>query len=176
MNKERKMNAAADASPTPWYRQRWPWLLMVMPFTAMVLGFVLLYLAITTNDGLVVDDYYRQGRAIDQTMARSAQAAELGLMADVTLRSGEIRLRLSAADGVELPRRIVVSVIHPTRAGFDQVMRLESGYGGEYAGPMGPLTAGRWHVQIEDEARAWRLHGDVQVPDEATVRILPYEV
>tara|TARA_R110002049_G_scaffold39931_3_gene122311 strand:+ start:612 stop:1142 length:531 start_codon:yes stop_codon:yes gene_type:complete len=176
MNKEEKMNTAADTRSAPWYRQRWPWILMVAPVTAMVLGFVLLYLAITTNDGLVVDDYYRQGRAIDQTMARSAQAAELGLVADVRLRAGEIRLRLSADDGVELPRVIVVSVVHPTRAGFDQVLRLEAGHGGEYAGPLAPLTAGRWQVQIEDDARAWRLHGDVQIPDGATVRILPYEV
>ena len=176
MNREDKMNTATDAHPTPWYRQRWPWILMIAPVTAMVLGFVLLYLAITTTDGLVADDYYRQGRAIDQTMARSAQAAELGLVADLSLRAGEIRVRLSARDGVELPREIVVSVIHPTRAGFDQVLRLEAGYGGQYVGPLASLTAGRWHIQIEDRERAWRLHGDVQVPDGATVRILPYEV
>lgn len=176
MNKEDNMTTATDVQPTPWYRQRWPWLLMVMPVTAMILGFMLLYLAITTNDGLVVDDYYRQGRAIDQTMARSAHAAELGLAADVNLRAGEVRLRLSAAEGVTLPRGIVVTFIHPTRAGFDQVLRLEAGYAGEYAGPVAPLMAGRWHVQIEDDARAWRLHGDVRVPDEVTVRILPYEV
>ncbi|MDX5444794.1 MAG: FixH family protein [Zoogloeaceae bacterium] len=171
------MSTRSDSSydPTPWYRQRWPWLLMVMPGVSMVLGFVLLYLAITTNDGLVVDDYYRQGRAIDQTIARSVVAAEQGLAADVGLRAEDIRIALNAKEGVELPAELIVTIIHPTRAGFDQVLRLPRA-DGEYAGRIAPMTLGRWHVQIEDPERAWRLHGDVRLPDETQVRILPYDV
>ena len=171
------MNTRSDPSydPTPWYRQRWPWLLMVMPGISLVLGGVLLYLAITTNDGLVVDDYYRQGRAIDQTIARSVVAAEQGLAAEVGVRAEEIRIALDAKQGVELPPELIVTIIHPTRAGFDQVLRLPR-VDGQYAGPIAPMSLGRWHVQIEDPERAWRLHGDVRIPDETQVRILPYDV
>lgn len=171
------MNTRSDPSydPTPWYKQRWPWLLMVMPGISLVLGGMLLYFAITTNDGLVVDDYYRQGRAIDQTIARSVVAAEKGLAADVGVRAEDIRIVLNANEGVELPSELIVTIIHPTRAGFDQVLRL-SQVDGAYAGPIAPMSLGRWHVQIEDPQRAWRLHGDVRIPDETQVRILPYEV
>jgi hypothetical protein len=175
MNKRIDMNTASRTDNPPWYRHRWPWLLMVMPVTAMALGFMLLYLAITTNDGLVVDDYYRQGRAIDQTIARSAHAAELGLAAEVVLRPEELRLQLEANEGVALPAEIVVSVIHPTQAGFDQVLRL-SAVDGVFSGRIAPLTVGRWHIQIEDADKAWRLHGNAHVPERTTVRILPYEV
>lgn len=171
------MNTRTDPSydPTPWYKQRWPWLLMVMPTISIILGSMLLYFAITTNDGLVVDDYYRQGRAIDQTIARSVVAADKGLAADVVLRAGDIRIELDAREGVELPSELIVTIIHPTRAGFDQVLRLAR-VDGQYTGPVAPMTLGRWHVQIEDPERAWRLHGDVRLPDETRVRILPYEV
>lgn len=169
------MNAANPPSPRPWYRHRWPWLLMVMPFTAMILGFLLLYFAITTNDGLVVDDYYRQGRAIDQTIARSVAATELGLAADVSVRAENLSIVLNANEGVEVPAELIVTVIHPTQAGFDQNLRM-SLVNGEYSAPIKPLTVGRWQLQIEDPERVWRLHGDFRVPDNIEVRILPYDV
>ncbi len=54
----------------PWYRHAWPWLLAIAPAAALIGGFVTLWLAVTTSDSLVVDDYYREGRAINQQLAR----------------------------------------------------------------------------------------------------------
>ncbi|HRP97417.1 MAG TPA: FixH family protein [Rhodocyclaceae bacterium] len=157
----------------PWYRQRWPWILISVPATSVVLGIVLLYFAITTADGLVVDDYYRQGRAIGQTMARSAHAAELGLAADLEFRADHLTVRLSAADGVSLPSTVLVTIAHPTRSGRDQSLALV-GSDGEFSGALSPLSTGRWLVQLEDEARTWRLRRAIYLPSEAQVTILPY--
>ena len=41
----------------PWYRYRWPWLLMIGPAIVVVAGAVTTALAIRTTDGLVADDY-----------------------------------------------------------------------------------------------------------------------
>ncbi len=147
---------------------------MGLPATSVVLGFTLLYFAITTADGLVVDDYYRAGRAIDHTMARSHLAGDLGLVADVSVRAESISLRLSAKDGVELPSSVIVSVVHPTRAGMDQVLKF-SANNGVYSGPVAPLSIGRWQIQIEDESRSWRLNGAVNLPAETEKRIIPYD-
>lgn len=162
---------------TPWYRQRWPWIIISLPATSVVLGMVLLYFAITSADGLVVDDYYRQGRAIDQTMARSLLAGDLGLVADVSVRAEQVTVSLSANDVTDLPDTLVFSIIHPTRAGMDQVVRLAGGAGatGIYSGPVAPLTIGRWRIQIEDEGRTWRLNGAVNLPAETEKRVLPYD-
>jgi hypothetical protein len=45
-----------DATLRPWYRQLWPWLLMVPPAAAVIGGFLTLYLALATPDPLVRDD------------------------------------------------------------------------------------------------------------------------
>ncbi len=163
-----------DSSVVPWYKQRWPWILISLPATSVVLGMTLLYFAITTADGLVVDDYYREGRAIDRTIARSIHAAELGLMADLDIRAEELSIRLSANEATSLPEALVVTIAHPTRSGKDQNLVL-SGNGGAFSGPVAPLTAGRWLIQLEDEAKTWRLRGAVYLPAQATLRILPYE-
>ena len=43
-------------------------------------GLITLWLAITSFDGLVADDYYKQGLAINQTLARADAAQELRLV------------------------------------------------------------------------------------------------
>jgi hypothetical protein len=55
-----------ETSPAqPWYRQRWPWLLIAPPLASVVAGGAMLYLAIVSDDGLVATDYYRRGIEID---------------------------------------------------------------------------------------------------------------
>jgi hypothetical protein len=43
---------------------------MLMPATALFGGIATFWLAATTNNALVVDDYYREGKAINQQLAR----------------------------------------------------------------------------------------------------------
>ena len=90
---EARMDARNTSRTIPWYRQKWPWLLMLPPAAAVVGGFITLWLAIKTWDGLVVDDYYKEGLAIRKTMDRSLKAGELGLTAYVSIDAERLRLR-----------------------------------------------------------------------------------
>ena len=42
----------------PWYRHRWPWLLMAGPVAVIIAGLVTAWVAFTGADALVVDDYF----------------------------------------------------------------------------------------------------------------------
>ena len=84
----------AKRSPTPWYKERWTWLLMLMPATAIVAGGITLWLAITTFDGLVTDDYYKQGLAINKTLARATVAQDMGLVARVRFSAESLSVEL----------------------------------------------------------------------------------
>lgn len=164
--------ANPQKSVEPWYRQGWPWFLMAFPAIAVVAGLVTLWIAVSTWDGLVVDDYYQEGKTIEKTLARSVRAAELGLIGDLSIRSEEVSLGLSAAAGVALPPTVVLTIAHPTRGGMDQVLLLKP-RDGAYAGPVAPLSAGRWLIQLEDESRTWRLNGTINVPADTVIRIVP---
>jgi hypothetical protein len=52
-------------TPKIWYKQFWPWFLIVVPLTSMVLSFSMLRLAFTGEDSMVIDDYYKEGRGIN---------------------------------------------------------------------------------------------------------------
>ena len=59
---------------TPWYRELWPWLVMAPPFVSILGGVALAWIAISSNDGLVTPDYYRQGIEINRRLTREQAA------------------------------------------------------------------------------------------------------
>lgn len=149
-----------SADTQPWYKERWPWLLMAGPAVVIVAGVITVWLAVVSNDGLVTDDYYKQGMTVNQSLHRDHQAGELGLHADV-MRSGlNIRLLLGADKDVSLPAELFLKVAHPTRAGQDQLVKVTLEGQGFYTGKLAADISGRWLVSIEDPAGKWRLQGE----------------
>ncbi len=152
------MTTIAMRAPLPWYRQRWPWLLMAGPAIVVVAGFVTLWLAIASNDGLVADDYYKRGLAINRTLERSERAAALGLAAVVDLDpngAAQVVLTSTVPDLGAAPAQVRLTLLHPTRAGADRRIDLLRGRDGAYRGEAGVLPPGRWRVGVETDE--WRL-------------------
>ncbi len=145
----------------PWYKHRWPWILIAGPATVVVAGIITLVLAITSFDGLVTDDYYKQGLTVNQRLQRDHAASQLGLHADV-MRSGQnVRLLVTSSDtATALPEVITLKLAHPTRAGQDDAVKMVSEGQGFYTGKLGADVSGRWLVSIEDPAGKWRLQGE----------------
>lgn len=155
----------------PWYKQRWPWLLMIGPIVVIIAGVITVWLAVVSNDGLVTDDYYKQGLAVNQTMQRDHQASALGIQADV-MRAGQgMRLFIRANEGVAVPQALDLKLAHPTRAGQDQSVSMKAEGQGFYSGKLAGEVAGRWLVSIEDPAGQWRLHGEWQADSEEPLRL-----
>lgn len=155
----------------PWYKQRWPWILIAGPAAVVVAGAVTIWLAVVSNDGLVTDDYYKQGLAVNQRLQRDHLASSLGLQGDFMLAGRNIRLLLSAEQNSALPEQIKVRLAHPTRAGQDQTVEMHAEGQGVYTGKLEAELAGRWIVSIEDPAGRWRLQGEWQVNSEEPLRL-----
>lgn len=137
---------------TPWHKQAWPWILMAPPAAAVLAGIATVWIAVASADGLVAEDYYRQGLAINKVIAREERARQLGIAAQLEVRDGRIRVRLEGAR----PAALFVHLVHRTRAGFDQRLRLAPA-GGAYEADMSPLARGAWRAFIEDPRGEWRI-------------------
>jgi hypothetical protein len=137
----------------PWYREPWPWLLMAAPAAAVIAGAITLWLALGTFDGLVAEDYYKQGLAINQDLRREEAARARGIEASVTLADARLEVRLTGPAPAELRARLV----HATRSGHDMQLTLARKAQGEYEAPLPPLPAGRWQLVLEDAGREWRI-------------------
>jgi uncharacterized protein len=144
-----------DQTSAPWYREPWPWILLGLPGSVVIAGIVTLVIAIKNEDGLVAEDYYKQGLAINKVIARETNAERLGLTAQM-LVAGE-KLRVNLAGETTMPESIVIRFIHPTRAGQDREISVSPFAPGWYQGSMPELVAGRWRLLIEDADATWRL-------------------
>lgn len=99
------MNELRQNIAAPWYRHRWPWILMAGPAVVIVAGFITAWLAIISYDGLVEDNYYKVGLAVNQQLKQKQLAADLNLGADLSLSSREARFALCCRAYRRLPGR-----------------------------------------------------------------------
>jgi hypothetical protein len=143
----------------PWYRQRALVYLLAGPAIVVVASLVTAWVAWKSEDGLVADDYYKRGLAINRTLSREARAAALHLAA--TLQYADGRLRVVVA-GERDAAPVTLHFAHPTRAALDRTIPLARASDGAYVGQWPSLAAGRWDVALE--SAAWRLTGEWNAP------------
>lgn len=149
------MEAAANLRP--WYRQPLVWMVILIPFSAVVVGSVLLYLAIVSFDGMVVDDYYKKGKEINLVLERDHRAQALGLSGALVMHRADKRLMLMvhANQGVTLPDRARLRFLHATRSGHDQEVAMIRAGVSRYQGVLPDLAPGSYYLLLE--ADDWRL-------------------
>lgn len=150
--------APVESRSRVWYREPWPWLLMAGPAAVVVAGICTAILAVRSDDGLVAEDYYRRGLAINQVLRREDRARRLGLAAVVSFSGARVRVVLSGA-GIA-PEAVRLRLIHPTRAGLDQTLSLPRIAPGIYAGSVATIGSEPRRLVLEDQAASWRLSGN----------------
>jgi hypothetical protein len=137
----------------PWYRERWPWILMSGPAIVIVAGVITTWIAFATADGLVADDYYKRGLGVNAVLKREQAATQRGITARVERADGQVRVRLLGAE----PPVLFLDLAHATRSGFDVRLRLERAPDGGYTAVLPPLAAGSWRAIVDDPRGEWRV-------------------
>jgi hypothetical protein len=141
------------APARPWYREPWPWILMAGPLIVIVAGVGTAIVAFTGADGLVADDYYKQGLAINRTLAREEAARVRGISGELRIDTGVVRVSLTSSQA--LPDRLTLTFAHPARASSDRVVHLARRADGDYEAPLPELGPGRWRAIVDTPE--WRI-------------------
>ena len=138
----------------PWYTHRWPWFLMLGPVTVIVGGVFVTSLALRHPDALVVDDYYKQGQAINQDLRRERAAAALGLslQARYDARAGTLAGRI-----VGKTEPFTIYLAHPTLPQRDLRVFVRPAADGSFTVALPGLERTHWQVVVEGALRDWRL-------------------
>ncbi len=158
-------SASTAGSPAPWFRHRWPWFLMLGPFLVIVAGSYTSYLAVTRQDALVVGDYYKQGKAINQDLRRDRAAARMGMSASVRYdaASGRLEGRVMSM-GEPKAASLMLHLAHATIPEKDIRVPLTTGADGRFSIALPLLERSRWQVLLEDAARSWKLESSWSWP------------
>ncbi|MBL1143120.1 MAG: FixH family protein [Proteobacteria bacterium] len=141
----------------PWHKEHYVWMIIFFPMLAIVGGIITTILAVQSNDGLVVDDYYKEGLEINRTLERDKLALAYKLNADITLNEelGEVVIVLKADDEFVYPEYLSVTFLHSTRAGLDEEVNMMLTEKSTYRGHLSKLVKGKWYVYIQRDS--WRL-------------------
>jgi hypothetical protein len=156
----------------PWYSNRWPWFLMVAPLASVIVGSYAAYLAFSRPDALVVDDYYRQGRAINQDLRRDHAAAALGLISRLRYdpAGGQMTGQLQGFNG-PVTGKVRLSLVHATLPEKDIILEVQPDQQGQFTASLPLLEKSRWEVQIENGKRDWRLTGAWAWPQQQAISL-----
>lgn len=156
-------------SQQPWYRHRWPWILISVPAISVGLGVVLLTVAFNNPAILVVDNYYSEGRAINQSMAMDEAATERGISASLQLSDSGFQVTLTGADDAALR----LFIYHATDPQRDQQFMLlpDDGNGfrpasSEEDARLNTILRSNniWYFELRGETDLWRLRQRVVSP------------
>lgn len=155
-----------------WKQEPLVWLLIAIPFSAVIMGVVMITLAIQSYSGLVVDDYYKKGKQINRVLARDRFAHELGLAAAFDLGDdGKIEIRFDPEVQVIPGDSIELSLVHATKPGLDQQLMLQRVDSHRLAGQLDLQGEGRWNLSLQ--TADWRITGSLRYPQQAAVKLLP---
>jgi hypothetical protein len=147
----------------PWYRQFWPWFLILLPASVVVAGITTLVIANRHADDLVVDEYYKDGLAINRQLEKKQRADASGISA--TLQFQDDSVDVFTTGQVEATT-LALLLSHPLESDRDFKMMLVRVAPGHYRGNLPAPVAPRWHWTLElPQAEGWRLDGSVEAAD-----------
>ena len=155
----------------PWYKQFWPWFVVGIPIFTIISGIGMIIVASHKPDGMVVDDYYKSGLAINRTIARDKHAAQLGQQASLHIANRHISLTLT---GQEHPKNLFLHLTHPTATQQDMTINLlQENNKAKYSGTLASIPNGKRYLLLEPKDQSWRLVGSGTFPNEQGIALNP---
>jgi len=143
---------------------------MVPPVGAVIGGILTIMLAVQSPHALVVDDYYKEGLAINQQKYRldTAKAEHLSAL----LRSDGNHLELALNGDVQAgDGDLTLQFIHATRAELDQSIQLTTLGGGKFTAPTPALPAGIWYLRLRPADMNWEIGARIQAGEQFQARL-----
>lgn len=150
---------------TPWYSQRWPWLLMLGPGVVVVAALYTGWLAFSRQDAMVVDDYYKQGMAINKDLRRDSVASAEGLTFNGRYDPSAGKLNGTLLSfGKPISGKILIHLAHPTQPEKDIQLTAQSNKDGHFSVELPMLERTIWQVVVRSDRGDWRLTGTWKWP------------
>lgn len=155
-----------DQEPfTPWYREPWAWYIVSIVLVTFAWGGFQLYTAFSHQDSVVIDDYYRNGKTINQDLTRMENARMAAIEGVLTIDEliGEVRVTMEGRPE-QWPQQLKLSFLSPVFREQDRVIALNrsratpsagsphaapTARSSIYVGQLDSLISGRYYLQLE---------------------------
>jgi hypothetical protein len=158
--------------PKVWYKQFWPWFLIIVPLTSMVLSFTMMNLAFTGKDSMVIDDYYKEGRGINLKIKKLQQAKILNISTKTQVFTDYVEVTFISGDP-ENGEALVLDFFHSTQKFKDFSVTLLRDANGVYRAPLTDDMLGKWQLSLHPFNEDWKIQKVVSLPQKNPFDLKP---
>ncbi|MCL1060757.1 FixH family protein [Shewanella benthica] len=148
----------------PWYKQFWPWFLIILPLCAVVASVNLLYLAVVNKDSLVSEDYYKDGKRINRDLRKIKYAKQLGLQFEMIVDDNT--LAITQHGGEPYLAAMNIEFFHPTIEARDFTQVVTADGNQVYRIALDKPITGSWEVRLDGYDRKWRIQKRLEISDD----------
>lgn len=169
-----------DQDCGPWYTHLWVWFIIAPLIAVVAASSVLVYMAVVHGDDVVQDNYYKEGRLINQRLVQDEHALLINVhgRTEFDLESGEVFLTLNSDKA--LPQELLLLLNHPTSENFDHEIRLQMIGDNRYRGDLEMSLSYRWYLRLlpvmdaeQQNTADWRLLAEIDFRNQQGVDLLP---
>ncbi|MDO3387105.1 FixH family protein [Gilvimarinus sp. SDUM040013] len=151
----------------PWYREPWAWFVLTPLIVVVIVSLSFVTVAVKKADDTVIDNYYKEGRMINQSLAQDKRAANWQLSVDIKWSSPQGRLDLELHSPViPAPQALTLWLDHPFDEQQDFTVTAKQIDGLRYRASI-PANDQNWYVTlvpVDAPSRndaPWRLKGEM---------------
>ena len=162
-----------DMSGNPWYREFWAWFVFTPLIIVIIASMITVTIAFTSSDDVVIDSYYKEGKALNQDFGPQDQAQALNVQAELTLNKKDASLYLSLNQRLTKNLRLTLTLSHPAKAENDQTYHLPELNDDQVQQlpllltiPLTAVPENRWYLRLSafdeySKKEFWRVQSEV---------------
>ncbi|MCF7982250.1 MAG: FixH family protein [Pseudomonadales bacterium] len=155
----------------PWYRQFWPWFLIMPPLAAVIGGIITIWLAVNNDAPLVTKNYYQDGLTINQQLKRNQIAVEKKISATLLFAEAEQQLTLYLQGDISTPNSLRLKLTAPLDQKKDIGFQLSPVNQHLFRSELSNTLSGRYYISISPEDNLWHLQGEIRLPSNSAIVI-----
>ena len=145
-----------------WYRNPWVWLIIAFPVASILGGIATIIITSQNQPDMVIDDYYKEGKAINRELSLYQKAKELNIKMEIKIQSGRIELK----SNTEFPA-LKVKMAHSTLEDKDFEFIATPNAVGTLSTVVDESTDGKWIIFVMPMDESWKIKANIIMPTES---------
>lgn len=165
----------------PWYREPWAWFVLTPLIVVVIVSLSFVAVAVNKADDTVIDNYYKEGRMINQSLAQDKRAANWQIRADIQWQAASNRLDIELISPlIPSPEALTLWLDHPFEEDLDLSVTAERVEGNRYRATI-PATDQHWYLTLlpagypNRNDAPWRIKGEMYFSREHSWSFAPPE-
>lgn len=158
------MNKNVVKSSNLWYKEPWPWVIIIMMIFIVVSLLILFWVSLNISNDLVSDNYYQEGKNIFKQLDKENKAKELNISAKLFIQDNMQEVKLIMQGNYNKNSKLKLQFIHPLSKNKDMQILLTQHHVDKnifYIGKLSNrlLVLNHWYISLYDTNNNWVIRG-----------------